>query len=176
MIKQRQLVTTLNSLSGGKEYLFKLNDLATLFSDMGYNALRALVFRAEKNGYLVRLCKGLYALSPNNSDGLLLYRIASHLRPDRFNYLSLESVLSETGIISQIPMGRVTLMSSGRTYLYDSVAGSVEFIHTSKTPGQLGSHLSWDSRYGLWRADTPLALSDMKRTGRSPDLISVEER
>lgn len=34
---------------------------------------------------------------------------------DALNYISLESALSDAGVISQIPINRVTLMSSGRT-------------------------------------------------------------
>ena len=81
--------------------------------------------------------------------GLVLYHAAAHLRAREFNYLSLESVLSDAGVISQISMNWITLMSSGRNYTYDP-------------------------RVRLWRASVLQALKDMRLTRRSTDLIDWE--
>ena len=46
---------------------------------------------------------------------LVLYHAAARLRADALCYLSLESVLSDAGVISQIPINWITLMTSGRS-------------------------------------------------------------
>jgi hypothetical protein len=172
MTDQRALSKTLESLSQGKNLFFTISDISAIYPEKEYNALRVMVYRAEKNDYIKRICKGLYGYISNISDGLNLYRIASHLRYDSFNYLSLESVLSEEGYISQIPINHIALMSSGRSYSYDcSPWGTVEFVHTTRSPGQVMSHLFFDNALGLWRADKELALYDLKRTGRYLDLL-----
>jgi len=47
--------------------------------------------------------------------GLVLFHTGARLRASGFNYISLETILSDAGVISQIPMNWITLMSSGRT-------------------------------------------------------------
>lgn len=49
-----------------------------------------------------------------SSDGYTIEHIAKALRPEKYNYVSLESILSEYGVISQIPMDRLTVMTTGR--------------------------------------------------------------
>lgn len=122
---------------------------------------------------LVRVCRGIY-LNPRTDypAGLVLYHTASKLRAGYFNYVSLESVLSDAGVISQIPINWITLMSSGRTYTADcGDFGNIEFIHTKKNPDDVAERLAYDNRIRLWRADVGLALKDMKYTGRPLDLI-----
>ena len=175
MTNQRELAKTLESLSQGKSLFFTLSDISALYPEKEYNTLRIMVHRAVKNDYIKRICKGLYGYLSNRSDGLDLYRIAARLRSGTFNYLSLETVLSEEGLISQIPVNHIFLMSSGRSYSYDcSPWGTVEFVHTSRSPGQVMNHLFFDNTRGLWRADKELALYDAKRTGRSLDLLSED--
>ena len=139
-------------------------------------ALKTLVSRAEKGGLLKRVCRGLY-LYPLVSypKGLLLHHAAARLRAGEFNYISLESALSDAGVISQIPMNWITLISSGRTHIVNcGNFGRIEFIHTKRSPGSLSDYLTYDSRCHLWRASVALAIKDMKITGRSTDLIDWE--
>jgi hypothetical protein len=95
------------------------------------------------------------------------------LRGNEFNYISLETVLSEHGIISQIPMAWISVMSSGRSSVISCQGfGTIEFIHTTQKPGDLVEHLHYDKTCGSWWADVPLAINDMKRTRRNCDLIN----
>jgi len=105
----------------------------------------------------------------------LLYHAAARLRAGDFNYLSVESVLSDAGAISQVPMGWLTLMSSGRNRIVDcGHFGRIEYIHTQRPAAKLAGQLSWDGRIGLWRASVALALKAFKHTHRSDDLIDWE--
>lgn len=176
MQPQKQLARTLSSLAGDGPLLLTLSDLRAALPDHSPVALRAVIGRAERDGLLERICRGLYRFPAGAaSDGLLLYRAAARLRAGAFNYISLESVLSDAGVISQIPMGHVTLMSSGRTArLRCGDLGSIEFVHTKRRPIDVMDELTYDPRCGLWRASVALALRDMRATRRAMDLVDLE--
>lgn len=152
------------------------DDLHILVPELSDGALRSLLSRAVKEGFLEHPCRGIYLVnSALANDGLMLYRIAARLRANEFNYISLETALSDAGLISQIPMGRITLMSSGRSNtILCGRYGEIEFIHTSRKPMDLMHHLIYDSRCHMWRASNGLALRDMTITHRNRDLV-VEE-
>lgn len=169
----RSLTTNLNKMANAQRYLFAFSDLRALFPLLSEPSFKTLLSRAVKEGYLQRICRGLYIYPPANpQDGLILFHAAARLRADEFNYISLETVLSDVGAISQVPINRIFVMSSGRTNTIDCGNwGTIEFIHINRKPNDLQSHLIYDSRCGLWRANVPLALKDMRATRRSLDLI-----
>ena len=159
-----------------KHYLFTPKDLRALFPDLTNGAFKVLLNRALSSGLLNHLCRGLYIYPQKQpQDGLILYHAAAMLRANSFNYLSLETVLSDAGVISQIPLNWISLMSSGRSYEVDcGKYGTIEFIHTKQKPENLSDLLIYDSRYGLWKANIKLAIRDMKRAHRNCDLIDWE--
>lgn len=172
----QKLAKTLESLADSEHYLFSLSDFYQLFPGMRVDALRVLLGRAVKSELLARVCRGIY-LYPKSGyrKGLELYQTAARLREDTFCYLSLESVLSEEGIISQIPFGWITLMTGGRSGVINcGRRGNIEFIHTKKSPESVSPLLVYDRRYRLWRARVSLALEDMKAARRSMDLVDWE--
>jgi len=176
MTPLNQLNDTLKKLATPKHYLFTPSDLSSALPNHSHAALSVVLSRAVKSGLLKRVCRGLY-LHPetNPHDGLLLYHAAAKLRAGDFNYLSLESVLSDAGVISQVPMGWITLMSSGRNRIVDCGRfGRIEYIHTRRPTAKLVEQLSWDGRIHLWRASVALAMKDLKHTHRSQDLIDWE--
>jgi predicted transcriptional regulator of viral defense system len=169
----KQLGKSLRKLADQDHFLFSCADLSSLFPELSTEALYALIGRAVKNELLQRVCRGIYLYPVKGyPSGLLLYKVAARLRAHEFNYISLESALSDSGIISQIPLNWITLMSSGRSHIVDCGKwGHIEFIHTKKTLAQLASDLAYDKKYGLWRASGALALQDMKSTRRDTALI-----
>ncbi len=154
-------------------YLFMLQDLRALYPLLSESAFRALLSRAVRAGLLVRLCRGLYLYEEAiPSDGLLLYHAAALLRANEFNYVSLETILSDAGVISQIPMNCISIMSSGRSNAIScGKFGTIEFVHTNQKPTELIDQITYDHNLGLWRASIALALRDMKATHRNCDLI-----
>ncbi len=172
----KTLKRVLETLADAEHYLFTLNDLQGAIPELGAGAFKALVCRAEKDGMLTRVCRGLYLYPKvNYQQGLLLYHAAARLRADEFCYISLESALSDAGVISQIPMNWITLMTSGRSGIIGCGAfGHIEYIHTKRRPENLAAHLTYDTRCRLWRASVALALMDMHLTRRSTDLIDRE--
>jgi predicted transcriptional regulator of viral defense system len=169
----KQLATSLDRLFDEEHFLFSLSDLSSLLPELSTIAFKALIGRAVKNGLLKRVCRGIYLYPLKKySSGLILYRAAARLRAHEFNYLSLESVLSDAGVISQIPMNWITLMSSGRTHTVDcGVWGHIEFIHTKRKLASLESDLYYDTNCGLWRCSVSMALLDMKYTRRNMELV-----
>jgi hypothetical protein len=160
-------------LANPEHCLFTPNDLRALLPDLSQSAFKTLLSRVVEEGLLVRLCRGLYLyeqVAPSN--GLILFHAAARLRADGFNYISLETVLSEAGAISQVPMNWISLMSSGRSSIIScGQLGTIDFVHTRQKPEELSAQLYYDSRCKLWRASVPLALRDMRATHRNLDLI-----
>lgn len=169
----RQLSALLERLASEEHALFALSDLRAALPGHTEGAFRALISRAERSGLLVRICRGIYLYPKVNvPSGLLLFHAAARLRAGDFNYISLETALSDAGVISQLPINWITLMSSGRSNrIRCGRYGTIEFVHTGKRPDELGDELVYDSRCRLWRASVRLALHDMKATRRSTDLV-----
>jgi predicted transcriptional regulator of viral defense system len=177
MQPMHRLIRDLRGLAGGDERVFALGDLRALLPEHGEGAFKSVVTRLERRGHLVRVCRGIYLLPDSTLRGSeLLGRTAARLRADRFNYLSLESVLSSAGLIAQIPIDRITVMSSGRSNTIScGVYGTIEFVHTRKTAAELAPDLSYDQHHCLWRASVSLALRDMRDTRRDTGLLRWEE-
>jgi predicted transcriptional regulator of viral defense system len=158
----------LESLADSEHYLFANADLHGALP--GHRGLAVLLCRAQKAGVLQRVCRGIY-LYPrvNYLSGLVLFHAAG------FNYISLETALSDAGVISQVPINWITLMSSCRSQEVDcGDYGRIEFVHTTQQSADLAGELAFDAERRLWRASTRLAMRDMKATRRSKELLNLE--
>jgi predicted transcriptional regulator of viral defense system len=169
----KRLIQFLDKHASSERCLFTPHDLRALFPDLSYPAFKTLLSRAVSSGHMDRLCRGLYlykrAMVPN---GLMLFHAAAHLRSTEFNYISLETALSDAGVISQIPMNWISIMSSGRSNtIHCGKYGTIEFVHTNQKPTQVVKELRYDTDCRLWRATVKLALRDMRATRRNTDLI-----
>jgi predicted transcriptional regulator of viral defense system len=135
----RQLLDTISQLASPQVCLFTPCDLQECLPGHSETAFKTLLSRAVSQGYLTRLCRGLYLYEKANPDrGSILPYAAAKLRPFGLNYLSLETVLSDAGVISQIPMNRIMVMSSGRFVVIDCGRwGSIEFVKTRQRPQDL---------------------------------------
>ncbi len=170
----RQLAAVLAELADDEHYLFSPSDLRAAVPPR--TTMLVLLSRAAKAGLLQRVCRGVY-LYPRVKypAGQILFHTAARLRADAFNYISLETALSDAGVISQIPLNWITLMSSGRSHVVGCGAfGRIEFVHTAQRLETLGDDLVYDTTCRLWRASARLAMRDMRATRRSMDLINQE--
>lgn len=171
----KQLARVLASLADREHCAFSSSDLAAAVPDCGQ--LAVLLSRATKSGLLKRVCRGVYWYAvPDYPREYLLYHAAARLRAGEFNYLSLETVLSDAGVISQLPIDWITLMTSGRSHVVNCRDyGRIEFVHTAQRPNEVADELSWDREKHLWRASVKQALRDMRTTRRpSQDLIDED--
>ncbi|EYU15471.1 hypothetical protein [Photorhabdus aegyptia] len=82
---------------------------------------------------LSRPVRGIYLFNfAHSHDSYAIEHIAKALRRGEYNYISLESALSEYGVISQILIDRLTVMTTGRKGLYHTPLGTIEFTHTKR--------------------------------------------
>jgi len=170
----RQLREVLHALADREHCVFAASDFAAAVPEC--RQLPVLLSRASKAGVLRRVCKGIYLYPVRDYfGGDLLFHAAARLRAMEFNYLSLETVLSDASVIPQVPMNWITLMSSGRSHVVDcGDFGHIEFVHTVQRPAEIGGELSYDADRRLWRASVKQAIRDMRATRRSMELIDEE--
>jgi len=169
----RTLERGLRRIANAERYLFTLADLEALLPECSDDAVQMVAVRAVRNGILERMCQGIY-LCPtvDYARGFELFHVAARLRAGCFNYISKETALSDHGIIAQVPIGYVTIMSSGRSNMVDCGAwGRIEFTHTKKNLEAIMGELTYDERFRLLRAGPRLALADLKASRRNLDLV-----
>ena len=174
MQPNKRLSKTLADLAGPEHYLFTLSDLRAALPDLSSSAFRVLLSRAGRSGLLRRVCRGVYLYDQVTSypPGEVLFHTAARLRANCFSYISLETALSDAGVISQIPINTITVMSSGRGGIIRCGNwGTIEYVHTRKRPEMLQYHLHYDRRCHSWRASVRQALEDMRDARRDLNLI-----
>ena len=152
-------------------YIFTKKDLTKVFQEDSDRALQAGLKRLVQRGVLVRAAKGIYvyALSRNKGSDTL-EQIAKTIRRGEYNYVSLESALSEYGAISQIPIDRLTVMTTGRKGQYKTPFGVIEFTHTKRAVSDIISNINAVGR-PLKVAGKFEAYRDLKRVGRNTHLV-----
>lgn len=157
-------------------YVFTYTDLRKLFPQDKPKAFMEGLRRLVKAGLLVRACRGVYvnpyALS---KDSYTIEHIARALRRGEFNYVSLESMLTEYGVISQILLDRLTIMTTGREGIYHTPFGTIEFTHTQRTITDILNNIHTVSNRPLRIASKAAAWRDLKRVGRNTDMVSKGE-
>ncbi|MEX1118573.1 MAG: hypothetical protein WEB60_07240 [Terrimicrobiaceae bacterium] len=170
----KQLAQSLRTLTDREHCVFAPSDLAAAVPECAQ--LPVLLSRATKAGLLKRVCRGIYFYPvPDYPAGHLLFHAAARLRAGDFNYISLETVLSDAGVISQVPMNWISIMTSGRSHVVDcGDYGHIEFVHTARRPDDVSGELTYDADCRLWRASVQQALRDMKATRRSLELVDEE--
>jgi predicted transcriptional regulator of viral defense system len=171
-----RLRNELDRLTDSEHYLFSASDLRPLAPEQTDQAFRRLLSRSVQSGVVERVCRGIYVYPHvDYQRGYELCHAAARLRADTLTYISLESALSDAGIISQVPVGRLTLMTTGRSSTISCGRyGVIECIHTKRSIDQFSGDLAYDPSCRLWRASPALAVRDLKAVGRSLDLIDWE--
>jgi len=156
-------------------YVFTSNDLGKIFYEDSPRSVRASIQRMVRSGILTRAIKGVFVnnLSQNRSSSTLEL-IAKALRRGEYSYISLESALSEYGAISQIPIDRITVMTTGRKGEYKTPYGVIEFTHTKRSVNELIDNILEVNR-PLRMAKKDIAYRDLKRVGRNLHLVDKED-
>jgi hypothetical protein len=170
-----QAVNLLDRFKSRKVYIFSRHDLGVIFQEED-DTLSSTIKRLTKEKFLEKVANGLYAAKGvNNGDGILLYKIAAHLRPRDINYLSNESVLSNLSIISQQMLDQITVMTTGRSGKFVTPFGAVEFTHSKRDPVKILKSTVKPDGMPIRFADKHIALRDLKRIGRNIDMVDMEE-
>lgn len=174
-MKQSNAIKQLNEFDLKGRYVYSSGDLAKLFPDESDRSRQATIKRLVDSGILERASKGVYVYSlSRNRGGDTIEQVARTLRRGEYNYISLESALSEYGVISQIPVGRITVVTTGRKGEYKTPYGVIEFTHTKRSVADILASVQ-DRNRPLRVATKEAALRDLKRVGRNTHLIDPEE-
>lgn len=174
-MKTSELLKTIDSLDREGVWLFSIDILSPFFASESRQSMAISLDRQVKAGVLVKVKKGLYANERALSAPVdKLPALVPYLRPGFINYLSLESRLSELGVISQMPLSSLTLMTTGRSQVFTTRYGRIEFTHTSRKPTEIIKSIELDESTGLYVASPERAYRDLSRVGRNLNLVDHE--
>ena len=155
-------------------YVFHVRDLEKIFPDESPRALKASIKRLVDSNILTRAIQGIYVYEYAAKDSYILENILKTMRRGEYSYISLESALSQYGVISQIPMGRLTAMTTGRSGEYKTPWGVIELTHTERSISDiLAGTVQTNSPIKF--AKKEIAARDLLRVGRNVHLINKEE-
>jgi predicted transcriptional regulator of viral defense system len=170
-----QAIQILKEFDKKGKFVFTRHDLAKLFSNDEPKAMSKGIQRLVKSGLIKHVCKGIYVNSDAQCfDSYTIEHIAKALRRNKYNYVSLESILSEYGLISQIPLDRLTVMTTGREGIYKTTYGVIEFTHTRRSVENILKHIQTIPNRPLRIATQEAAVRDLKRVGRNLHLLQRE--
>ena len=156
-------------------YVYTSKDLERIFSDDTQHAFQAGLKRLVKNGILQRAARGVYVFAYSRNIGAdTVEEIAKSLRRGCYNYISLESALSLYGAISQVPVDRLTVMTTGREGEFKTPFGVIEFTHTKRSVSEITQNFVQTGR-PLRIATRKTAFRDLKRVGRNVHLVDESE-
>lgn len=169
-------IDTLHKYDKAECFVFTRGELASIFYNDNPEAFAMGLRHLVNDRLLSRPCRNVYvnhnALSISYT--YILEHVASALRRDFHNYVSLESALSEYGVVSRVPM-RLTVMTTGRRGSFNTEYGVIEFTHTSRDRINImrGSIAVPDRPMRI--AHKRIAWRDFKRAGRDVKLINLDE-
>lgn len=128
-MKSIEAVKALHSWDLKGRYLFRSRELGLIFNERG-NTLRSTIKRLVADDVLVKVAHDAYLYGLCHVRGSLIGSIAVFLRPGDYTYESLESSASQWGVISQIPLGRITCVTTGASGEVTTPYGVIEYDHT----------------------------------------------
>ena len=175
-MNKEQAINVLREHDRKGKYIFANRELHKLFPEDSFKTFNEGLKRLVKSGVLKHACRDVYVNEvARQFDSYTIERIAKTLRRGEYNYVSLESMLSEYGVISQILIDRITIMTTGRKGIYKTIYGVIEFTHTKRTVIDILESTSKVNDRPLRMASKETALRDLKRVGRNMNLINPEE-
>ena len=177
MMKRMKLITSLMNLERRGVFVLTKKDIGKLFPLEDEKSMEKSLQRMVKDGLLIKAARGIYinALVASRHKSWMLENIAKALRPGKLSYVSLESMLSEHGVISQIPLSRLTVMTTGSGGIHDTPYGTIEFTHTKRSIPEILDRTIFIKDRPLRIAKKQAAVTDLLRVGRNTDMIDYEE-
>ncbi len=157
--------------------VWALRDLEKIFPEERGKAMEKSLQRLVLNGLLVKAARGIYvyALASPEHQQWRIEEVARALRPGKLCYVSLESMLSEYGVISQIPVSHFTVMTNGAGGLHETPFGVIEFTHTERSVPSILDRTIFVEGRPLRIAKKWAAVQDLRRVGRNVNMIDTDE-
>ena len=173
-MKLSAAVQVLQGMEDQGRCVYRSRDLRKLLTDATESGFRSTLRRLRETGQLVSACRDVYVFGDGRANRThLLEVIAATARRGDLCYVSLESALSEYGLISQIPVRRLTVMTDGRASELKTPFGLIEFTHSSRDKADLLKRSISVGR-PLRLATKDAAVSDLKRVGRNTHLLKQD--
>ncbi len=170
-----QLIEFLDLLSENGIYAFTNGMIRNIFPGEPEENLKKTLSRAVSGRVIERACRGVYLYARANSVNVYkLESVAAALRGGKYSYVSLETALSEYGIISQMTLGHLTVMTTGRSQKYATPHGTIEFTHTSRPGSEIVRNTFWQDGRPLRVANPETAFEDLRRVGRNIHMVDME--
>ncbi|MGJ7545468.1 type IV toxin-antitoxin system AbiEi family antitoxin [Variovorax sp. LT1R16] len=171
-MKRLELIGRLAELDRRGIYVLARRDLDKLFPAESAKSMEQSLKRMVDDRLLERAARGLYVNPAASSrNRWIAEEIAKALRPDALSYVSLESMLSEYGVISQIPIDRMTVMTTGGSGLIETPYGTIEFTHTKRGVAQVIKNTLAVKGRPLRIATQRAAVRDLLRVGRNANML-----
>lgn len=175
-MKRMALINSLSALEHRGVYVLTKKDMEKLFPSENEKTMEKSLQRMVKEGLLIKAARGVYvyALAAARNAGWVVEEVAKALRPGKVSYVSLESMLSEHSVISQIPVNRLTVMTTGAGGLHETPFGTIEFTHTQRSVPDILDRTVFVKGRPLRIATKRAALQDLLRVGRNTDMIDYD--
>jgi hypothetical protein len=174
MRKKEKLLSVLSHATKAGGGVHTATEIAFMLGEKHTSSFTKFLTDCVQKGVLRRVATGIFESTITPPDGLTaIYKIVNKLRGDVLNYISLESQLSYTGDISQIVMDRLTVMTKGRSGIFSTPYGVIEFTHTKKTIESIAPNIYFDSDIKMYRARTSQAIVDLKNCNRNLQMMEA---
>ena len=175
-MKKMELFRKLAELDRRGVHVLARRDIEKLFPDEGEKALEKSLQRMVADKLLQRVAKGIYVNpAATSKNRWIAEEIAKALRPGNMSYVNLESILSEYGVISQIPVNRMTVMTTGKSGMVETPYGTIEFTHTKRSIAEVVKRTLSAKGRPLRIATKQAAVRDLLRVGRNANMIDRRE-
>ncbi|MES2264694.1 MAG: hypothetical protein V4724_39855 [Pseudomonadota bacterium] len=167
-----ELIQKLAELDRRGVHVLARRDIEKLFPEEGIKSMEQSLKRMVDDCLLQRVARGLY-VNPiaTSKNRWIAEEIAKALRPGKLSYVSLESILSEYGVISQILIDRMTVMTTGASGLVETPYGTIEFTHTKRGVAEIVKHTLVAKGRPLRIATRRAAIRDLLRVGRNINMM-----
>lgn len=175
-VKRSEAVNRLREMDSRHScYVYRKPELAIVLGEQGQKLDRTLASLVSAKA-LTRAARGVYvfAYSSHIGEGTL-HQVACRLRHGELVWESLESALSRWGVISQMPVDRVTFMTTGREGEVRTPYGVIEFTHCKLSWSRILPNLIARDDGLAPLASKRWAYRDLKATGRNLDLVDMDE-
>lgn len=173
-MRRMDAIRALSALDRHGVYVLTKGDLGKAFPSEKEKAFEKSLQRLVADGVLRRVAMGVYVnMLARSKRANIIEDIAAVLRRGHYSYLSMESMLSEYGVISQVPVSRITLMTTGSGGVYHTPYGTIEFTHTKRRTADLILRTISAKGRPLRLATKQAAIADLVRSGRNANMLDA---
>lgn len=166
----------LAALDKNGRYVYTKRNLSKIFAVTSENTLNQMLKRLVAKGVLIRAAQGVYVYAQSaHISPTTIEDVALALRPGEYVFESMESALSQWGLISQVPLDRITLVTTGRKGEHITPFGVIEFTHTASSAVEIIENTVSRPDHPLPIATKEYACINLRRSGRNLNMVQNEE-